>query len=455
MEGMQDFLLKFGKSIGLESVKDEAGNIIIRKPATPGMEKKTGVILQAHLDMVAQKNSHVKHDFEKDPIETHVEDGWVKAAETTLGADDGIGVAAIMSVLASKEIKHGPLEALFTINEETGMDGAVGLKAGSLKGKILLNMDSEHEGDLYVGCAGGVNVNADFDYQKNVEVPEGDVAIKLTLTGLKGGHSGIDIILGRANANKLMFFFLKDAVAEYEARLASFEGGNMRNSIPREAYAIVTVPEENVDALVESVQEYEKKINEAFAGIENTLTFTADQVDLPDSLIPEEIQDDFINSVVAVHNGILRMIPEIPEIIETSSNLSIAKSSEGHLTCQFLVRSSSEFMKSNLVSMIQSTFSMAGAKVSENGDYPGWKPNLKSHLMDVMSSVYEKLFNEKANVTVIHAGLECGIIQDRLGKLDMVSFGPNIFFPHSPDEKVEIASVERFWKFIVKTLETL
>jgi len=455
MEPIQEFMLKFGKSIGLDTIKDEAGNIIIRKPATPGMENKPGVILQAHLDMVPQKNSHVAHDFEKDPILPVIEDGWVKATETTLGADDGIGVAAMMSVLASKEIKHGPLEALFTIDEETGMYGAFGLKAGLLKGKTLINMDSEHEGDLFVGCAGGVNVNAEFKYQKNVEIPEGDIALKISLTGLKGGHSGVDVLLGRANANKMLFSFLKTAVYEYEARLSSFEGGTLRNAIPREAFAVVTIPEENLDAMIEGIQDYEARINEAFAGIENSISFSADQVELPASLIPEDVQDDLINAVVSVHNGILRMIPAMPDVVETSSNLAIVTTEEGCISCQFLVRSASEFMKRNLVSTIQSAFSMAGAKVTENGDYPGWQPNLTSHVMDVMASIYEKTWNIKPRVNVIHAGLECGIIQDALGSLDMISFGPNIFFPHSPDEKVEIASVHRFWEFLIKTLKTI
>lgn len=455
MESIQDFMYKFGISLGLQTVKDETGNIIIRKPASPGMENKPGVVLQAHLDMVPQKNSHIKHDFDKDPILPLIENGWVKANETTLGSDNGIGVAAIMSVLASKEIKHGPVEGVFTINEETGMDGAFGLKPGAFEGKILMNLDSEHEGNLFVGCAGGVNVTAEFEYQKNVPVPEGDIALKLSLTGLKGGHSGIDIILGRANANKLMFRFLKQAVSDYEVRLASFQGGTLRNAIPREAFSIVTIPEEILQDFVDSVAVYEDQINEEYAGVENHLTFDAIQVDLPDGLIPEEIQDDVINAIEAVHNGVLRMMPEIPEIVETSSNMSKTECREGHISCQFLVRSATENMKRSLVSMIQSCFALAGAKVSESGNYPGWKPNLKSHAMDVLSSVYEEKWGNKPKVNVIHAGLECGIIQDAVGKLDMISFGPNICFPHSPDEKVEIASVKRFWEYLLTTLEKI
>jgi len=452
---VQDYMLNFGKSLGLTTIKDEAGNIIIKKPAAPGMEGKPSVVLQAHLDMVPQKNTHVEHDFEKDPIKPYIEEGWVRATETTLGADDGIGVSAIMAVLASKDLKLGPVEALLTADEETGMYGAFGLKAGAFDSKILLNLDSEHEGDLFVGCAGGVNLNAEFEYEKNVPVPEGDIAVKLTLKGLKGGHSGIDISLGRANANKLLFRFLKMAVAEDEVRLASFSGGNLRNTIPREAFAIVTIPEDGLSDLVESVKDYEDQINEEFHGVENQLYFTLDQVDLPLGLIPEEVQDDVINAIEAAHNGVLRMIPEIPEIVETSSNMAICESKEGLVTCQFLIRSSAESMKRTLVSMLGSCFALAGAKVTESGDYPGWKPNMNSPIMDKMVDIYQRKWGVKPTVNVIHAGLECGIIQDAVGTLDMISFGPTILFPHSPDEKVEISSVEKFWDFLISTLSAL
>lgn len=455
MQMIQDFMISFGESLGLKTIKDETGNIIISKPATKGMENRNPVVLQAHLDMVPQKNSNVNHDFIKDPISTIIEDGWVKADNTTLGSDNGIGVAAIMSVLESDDLVHGPVEALFTIDEETGMDGAFGLKPDSFKGKILLNLDSEDEGNLFAGCAGGVNVNAEIVYKENVEVPEGDIALKISLTGLKGGHSGIDIILGRGNANKLLFRFLKNAVAEFEIRLSSFQGGTLRNAIPREAFAVITLPEENVQDFMDAVSDYEIQLNEEFAGIENKLGFQAVQVDTPAGLIPEEIQDDLINAVVAVHNGILRMIPEIPEIVETSSNLAKIEAKEGYITCQFLVRSATENMKETLVSMIQSCFSLAGAKVTTSGDYPGWKPDLKSHAMEVLSEVYENRWGVKPVVNVIHAGLECGIIQDAVGKLDMISFGPNISFPHSPDEKVEIISVQRFWEYLKIILEKI
>jgi dipeptidase D len=455
MGPIQEYMIAFGNSLGLKTVKDEAGNILIRKPATPGMENRPGVVLQSHLDMVPQKNSNIQHDFEKDPIQPRIVNGMVKATDTTLGSDNGIGVAAIMAVLASKELKHGPVEGLFTVDEETGMYGAFGLKPGAFEGKILINLDSEHEGNLFVGCAGGVNFNAEFEYGQNHPAPEGDVAVKLTLKGLKGGHSGVDIHLGRANANKLLFRFLKEAIAEYEVRLASFNGGSLRNAIPREAYAIVTVPAEGLDDLTEAVEDYMDQINDEYQGIENPLSFTAEQVDLPAGLIPEEVQDDYVNAVVAAHDGVLRMIPEMPDVVETSSNLAICSSEVGKLSCKFLVRSAAESMKRTLVSTLQSTFALAGAKVTEDGDYPGWKPNLQSPIMDCMVAIYEKDYGAKPHVNVIHAGLECGIIQDAVGALDMISFGPNISFPHSPDEGVEIASVERFWDYLSKTLASV
>ncbi len=455
MGPVQDFMYNYCKSLGLETIKDETGNIIARKPAYPGMENKQGVVLQAHLDMVPQKNSNVNHDFEKDPIKLIIENGWIKADQTTLGADNGIGVASIMSVLASKEIKHGPLEAVFTIDEETGMDGAFGLKPNSFKGKTLVNLDSEDEGELFVGCAGGINVTAEFDFQGLDSVPEGDIALEVIISGLKGGHSGLDINLGRGNANKLLFRFLKDAVAEYEARIATFTGGTLRNAIPREASAIVTIPEDALQDFMEFVADYEDLINEEYTGIENKITFTAEATGIPAGLLPEEIQDDVINAVTAVYNGVLRMIPGIPEIVETSSSLSKVDCTDGHIECLFLVRSATEDQKKYLVSMIQSCFSLAGAKVTESGAYPGWKPNLKSRVKDVLSAVYEEKWGTKPKISVIHAGLECGIIMDAVGELDMVSFGPNICFPHSPDEKVEIASVARFWEHLTASLERL
>lgn len=449
-----DFLENFGRNLGLVTLRDEAGNVLIRKPASPGMENKKGVILQAHMDMVPQKNSDVNHNFETDPITAIIDGDWVKANQTTLGADNGIGLAAAMAVIESSEIQHPPLEMFVTVDEETGMHGAFGLKPGFLKGEILINMDSEDEGELYVGCAGGIDAVADFRYNE-VGIPDGDVAIKISLTGLKGGHSGVDIHLQRANANKLMFRFLKKAVSEYEARLANINGGSLRNAIPREAFAVITVPEETVSEIIELVTEFELLYIREYKGIEDKISFGAEVTSLPSGLIPEEIQDDLINSVTACQNGVHRFIPAMPEVVETSGNLAIVKSDGKLIQCISLIRSSVESCKMDLASMFQSLFSMAGAKVTLSGSYPGWNPNLESPVMNLMSDIYEKNFGKTPKIMIIHAGLECGILGMHYPEMDMISFGPTIRYPHSPDEKVEIESVKKFWDFLILTLKNI
>ena len=453
MEAVTRYLLSFGKELGLETLQDAVGNVLIRKSATPGMEDRKTVTLQAHLDMVPQKNSAVQHDFTKDPIDAYIEGEWVTARETTLGADDGMGVA--MAVLAAKDLRHGPIEALFTIDEEEAMDGAFGLRPNWLKGDVLLNCDSEKEGELYVGCAGGVNVNVSLQYKDDPVIPEGDVAVKVNLTGLKGGHSGVDIHLGRANANKLMFRFLKEAVRDYGARLSAVEGGNMHNAIPREAYAIVTIPGDNVEALWELVADYQDLYREEYKGIESRIDFTAELVELPKTLIPEEIQDDMINAIEACQNGVITMLHDFPGTVESSSNLSIVRSSEGLFEIKILVRSSSGSRKDAICSSLESVFSLAGAKVEESAPYNGWQPNIDSPILQVMRSTYMKLFGKELAVKVMHAGLECGIIQGNYPQMDMVSIGPDLEHPHSPDERVNIASVQKVWDFIVATLESI
>ena len=449
---VQQFLLDFAKSAGVEAVKDEAGNIIMRKPATPGMEDCKGVILQAHMDMVPQKNNDTVHDFEKDPIETYIDGEWVKARGTTLGSDNGMGVAAIMAVMEDKTLKHGPLEALITADEETGMFGAFGLKPGSLKGEILLNLDSEDEGELYIGCAGGVDVTATLQY-KEAEVDPEDVAIKLTLKGLRGGHSGLEINQGRANANKLLVRFVREAIAEYEARLASWKGGNMRNAIPREADAVLTLPAENVDELLELVKEHEELFNEEYHAIETPITFKAERTELPKGVVPEEIQDNLVDAIYACQNGVCRMIPTIPDTVETSSNLSIVIIDGGQAQFCLLVRSSSESMKEYLATSLESCFSMAGMKVEMSGSYSGWNPDVESPILKAMVKSYEEQFGAEPAVKVVHAGLECGIIGAIIPGLDMISFGPTLRSPHSPDERVLIPTVKKFYDFLVATLE--
>ena len=450
-EKIGQFLVEFGKSLGLETLQDEIGNVLVRKPATPGMEDRQAVVLQSHMDMVPQKNSNVDHDFEKDPIDAFVDGEWVRANSTTLGADNGIGVAAAMSILQSTDIPHPAVEMFITVEEETGMFGAFGLQPDFLKGDILINMDSEDEGELYVGCAGGLEANITFRYSE-VEVPEGDVAYKLSLTGLKGGHSGVDINLQRANANKLMFRFLKTAVAELEARLCCIEGGNLRNAIPREAFSVITVPKGNEDDLLNAVAEFEALFTDEFSGVEEGISFKAEPTDRIKGLMPEEIQDDLINAITACPNGVYRFIPEVPEVVETSNNVAIVKSDGEKVEVKCLIRSSVESRKEELASMIESAFSLAGAKVEFSGAYPGWKPNLDSPILKKMINVYETNYGKTPKIMIIHAGLECGILGTHYPQMDMISFGPTIRFPHSPDEKVNIETVQKFWDYLQKTL---
>lgn len=449
------YLVKFGKNLHLETEQDAIGNVLIKKPATAGMENCPTVILQAHMDMVPQKNSDVQHDFIKDPIDAYVDGEWVTARNTTLGADNGIGMASILGVLASDDLKHGPIEAVFTVDEETGMDGARNLQPGWLEGKILINTDSEEEGELYIGCAGGLNMQSVFRYRENTDIPSGYLAIKLSLTGLKGGHSGIDINAGRANANKLLFRFLKHAVRHHGARLAFFEGGNLRNAIPREAFATILIPEENKEKLLEELRQYESVYKHEYAPVENELTFSADPAEMPDALLPELIQDDIINAVVGCQNGVARTMAGHPDIVECSSNLAIVKSEKEQTTAMCLLRSASETMKADLASSLESVFSLAGAKTEFSGGYPGWEPDFHSPVLELMKEIYKKKFGKEARTEVIHAGLECGIIGSIYPGLDMISFGPTLRHPHSPDEKVDIESVKRFWEFLTATLENI
>lgn len=452
LEQITKLVVDFGKSLGLETLTDKAGNVLIRKPATAGMEDRKVIVLQAHLDMVPQKNNSVKHDFEKDPIKTIVDGEWLRADQTTLGADNGIGVAAIMAVLESKNLKHGPIAALFTTDEETGMYGAFGLQPDWIKGDILLNLDSEDEGELFIGCAGGLDASINWKFKPLPTTPD-DIALKVTVSGLKGGHSGLDIILGRANANKLLFRFLKEAISSYEARLSEVEGGNMRNAIPREGWAIITIPEESKKDIVNLAKEYEALFNEEYKDIENKITISVEEVDTPDNIIPEQIQDDFINAVTGCPNGVFRMIPTIPNIVETSMNLSIIRANTEKIEIHCLLRSSVDSKKEELASMVDSIFTLAGAKVEFSGGYSGWNPNTNSPILHAMKETYKKEFNKEPKVQVVHAGLECGIIGATEPNLDMISFGPTIRHPHSPDEKVNIKSVGDFWHFLTKSLE--
>lgn len=448
---VQAFLLDFGKRVGVESFQDEAGNIIYRKPATPGMENRKTVILQAHMDMVPQKNNETCHDFENDPIQTVVDGEWVKAKGTTLGSDDGMGVAAIMAVMEDKTLKHGPLVGLITADEETGMYGAFGLKPGTIEGDILLNLDSEEEGELYIGCAGGEDLTATLQY-KEEETDPTDVALKVTLKGLHGGHSGIQAGCGFANANKLMARFMNQVIAYDEACLVSWVGGNMRNAIPRECEVIITVPETEVEDVIAYVGECQQVWQEEFDTIEEGIEFKAERVELPAYMVPEEIRDNLVDTIYACPNGVERYIPTIPDTVETSSNLAIVEIGGGKAEIKILTRSARESMKDYRNTALESCFSMAGMHVERSGGYSGWEPNVNSPILHAMKKSYQEQFGTEPEVKVIHAGLECGIIGAVIPDLDMISFGPTLQYPHTPNERCHIPSVAKFYDFLVATL---
>ncbi len=446
------YVANVGRELGLETLTDEVGNVLIRKSATPGMEGCKVLTLQSHLDMVPQKNSHVQHDFLKDPIQPWIDGEWVKARETTLGADNGIGAAMALAVMADNTLVHGPIEALFTVDEEVGMEGAFGLKPGFSKGDILLNLDSEVEGELFIGCAGGVDINVSMEYKDQRPAPDGDTAVLVKLSGLKGGHSGVDIHLGRGNANKMLFRFLKKAVEELSACVAWIEGGSLRNAIPREASALITVQKEDADNLWELVSDFEDLFNREYAEIEGSISFTAEAYEMPKTIVPEEISNNIIHAVEACQNGVITYLTDFPDTVEASSNIALVRLGEGKFEAKFLTRSSSESRKYMVASSIESAFALAGAKVELDGAYNGWQPNAKSYILDVMSRVYEQLYGVRPAVKVMHAGLECGIIQGVMPDMEMISFGPTIAHPHSPDEKVNIPSVEKTWNLLVHVL---
>ena len=448
-----NYAKEFGNKLGLKTSVDTVGNVVISKPAYPGMENRMGVILQGHLDMVPQKNNDKVHDFEKDPIETVVDGEWVKANGTTLGADNGIGVACAMAILEDTNIKHGPLEVLLTIDEETGMTGAFGLKPEILKGDILLNLDSEDEGELYIGCAGGMNTTGVLEYNE-VDVPSGMKAFKISVKGLKGGHSGLDINLGRGNATKVMNRLLW-ALQETGIRISSLEGGNLRNAIPRESFAVVCVSEANKVKFNEIIHEYEKIFKSEFTITDPDLNIKTEVVNLPAKVMDEDAQKKLINLIYGIPHGPMRMNPEIPEIVETSLNMSIVNVVNGEISIVCLLRSSVDSAKVSLGNMVKSVMELAGMNVIHDGAYPGWKPNLSSTILKTMKEVYNKKFGKIPEVKVIHAGLECGLIGAVYPKMELISFGPTIRAPHSPDERVNIASVSKFWDYLVETLENI
>lgn len=452
-EAVQRLIYDFADDLGLESEKYGHGNIIVRKPATPGMEDRKGVILQGHLDMVPQANAGSTHDFTKDPIQTRVENDWVHAEGTTLGADNGIGVAAAMAVLASTDLPHGPIEALFTSNEEDGMGGAFGLSPGLLKGEFLINMDSEDEGVLCIGCAGGANVNSEFSYREE-PVEEGMAAFILSVTGLKGGHSGVDIHRGRGNANKLLFRLLGRVQKECGLRLVGVDGGSLRNAIPREAFATLVVTEENRAKLHHVVEAFQAICAQELAYTDAGVQVSLRPADVPVDCMDEESQQKLIDLVNACPHGVIRMSDAMAGLVETSTNLAIVKTDKGSIRVFSLVRSSVDSARDMVCDSIASLFNLVGAKTGFDGHYPGWQPNRESPILQSVLEAYKACFGSDAEVGGMHVGLECGILGATYPQWDMISFGPTIRFPHSPDERVQISSVERFWNLLFRVLAT-
>lgn len=453
-EKIKAYLLEFGSKYKLETLEDEIGNILIRKNASKGFEDYPWVVMQSHIDMVCEKNSEVDHDFDMDPIQTQIEDGWVKAIGTTLGADDGIGVATQLAILAATNIEHGPIECLFTIDEETGLTGANGLKPDFLKSEILLNLDSEDEGEIFIGCAGGMDTVVRFD--KTIEdAPLTSKWYRIEISGLRGGHSGDDIQKGYGNANKVLNRILYRGMAGYGLRLAHFDGGNLRNAIAREAFAEVCVAE-TVAA------DFEAMIAQMATDIKLELNVTEPNLNIGFSktksmikVLTVDLQNRFLNSLYACPHGVISWSQDIPNFVETSTNLAAVKTLDDHILVTTSQRSSSETEKKDVVNMVASVFKLAGAKVSHSDGYPGWKPNPNSKIMKMSSLSYEKLFDKKPKVLAVHAGLECGLIGKTYPKMDMISFGPTIKGAHSPDERIEIKTVQMFWDLTLDILKSV
>lgn len=448
------FMMDFGKKLGLETINDEVGNVIIKKPASAGMENRKTIVMQSHLDMVHQKNNDTNFDFDTQGIEMYVDGDWVRAKGTTLGADNGLGVATIMAILESTDIKHPAIEALFTIDEETGMTGAMGLKGGLLDGEILLNLDTEEDDEIDIGCAGGVDVTATRQYNEE-EVPEDSVGYTITVKGLNGGHSGMDIDKGLGNANKIMNRLLFDGFENFGLQIAEINGGSLRNAIPRESVAKVIIAGIYDEAFVFDMQEVIKDIKAEFKTTEPKLTIEIVKSDLPSKVMDLGVQEGLLRAVYAAHNGVYRMSADMENLVETSNNIARIIVKDGEISIQNLTRSSVESSKFDLANALRSAFELFGCEVTFAGSYPGWTPNVKSEILDVLTSIYEKQNGSKPHVVACHAGLECGILGTNYPDMDMISFGPTIKGAHSPDERASIASAQKYWKFVMEILENI
>ena len=453
-ERVIQFMKDFGNSLGLETFEDEIRNVIIRKSATPGMENRKTVVLQGHLDMVHQKNNDTDFDFDTQGIQMYVDGDWVRAKGTTLGADNGLGVAMIMAILESTDIKHPAIEALFTIDEETGMTGALNLKGGVLQGEILLNMDTEEDDEIDIGCAGGIDVTATRGYNEE-ETPEGSVGYTITVKGLQGGHSGMDIHKGLGNANKIMNRLLFDGFENFGLQITEISGGSLRNAIPRESTAKIIVASMYDEAFVFDMQEVISDIQAEYKTMEPNLTIEITKADLPKKVMDLGVQEGFIRGIYAAHNGVYRMSADIKDLVETSNNIARLIVKDGEITIQNLTRSSVESSKMDLANALRAAYELFGCEVTFAGSYPGWTPNVNSEILDLLVKIYEKQNGSKPNVAACHAGLECGILGTNYPDMDMISFGPTIHGAHSPDERASISSSQKFWKFVLEILENI
>ncbi len=452
-ERVIEFMMNFGRELNLETIKDEIGNVVIKKPASPGMENRKKVILQSHLDMVHQKNGDTIFDFDKEGIKMRVQGDWIDAEGTTLGADNGIGVATIMATLSSNDIEHPPIEALFTIDEETGMTGAKEMDGSLFQGEILLNLDTEDDDELSIGCAGGIDTNTTYNYEK-VEAPKNATSFRIEIKGLLGGHSGMDIDSGRGNANKWMARILWNLSQKNTIYINDFDGGGLRNAIPREATASFSTAGELSQIQNEFNIQKQVLVSE-YKSIEGNISIEISKIANEGNVVSELDSKKILNTLCSLHNGVYRMSPDIKGLVETSSSLARVLISEGVFVTQSLQRSSVESTKDEIAMTIKSAFENMGCAVAQSGDYPGWEPNPNSDILTIMEDLYKKLFNENPQVKACHAGLECGILGTHLPDVDMISFGPNIRAAHSPDEKVQISSVQKFWRYYIETLKAI
>ncbi|RBW55845.1 cytosol nonspecific dipeptidase [Tenacibaculum sp. E3R01] len=453
-ERVIQFMVDFGKKLNLETMVDNVGNVIIRKPASAGMENRKTIVMQSHLDMVHQKNADTVFDFDTEGIKMIVEGDWVKADGTTLGADNGLGVASIMAVLSSSDIAHPAIEALFTIDEETGMTGAMGLEGGILKGEILLNLDTEEDDEIGMGCAGGVDITATRNYTEEA-TPENTTSFEISVTGLNGGHSGMDIHKGLGNANKIMNRLLFDGFTNFGLRVSEINGGSLRNAIPRESFATVVIDSVSKEPFLYELNELINNIKAEFSSLEKNLSIELKEVTSPKNVMDLGVQEGLIKSVYASLNGVYRMSPDIENLVETSNNVARIIVKDGAIKIGSLTRSSSETNKWDLANSLRATFELAGFDVELSGSYPGWLPNVNSEILKIVTDLYIKLHNEKPHVAACHAGLECGILGQNYPEMDMVSFGPNIRGAHSPDERAQISSTQKYWAFLLEILKNI